>query len=119
MIASVGQQSFELRAHYLLRRAAAGAITLMLLRRAIYLGIPGLLPYPGWHPISELHRWTAAIVTGMFELALQLILLGAPFGCWLAFRTRSGTGWKRSMIGTLSALILMYAVAYFLLAPPR
>ena len=106
-------------AHSLVRRAAGAAIVLMLLRRALYLAVPGLLPSPGWLPISAFHRWTGAIANGMVEFVFQVILLGAPIGCWLAFRTRSGAGWKRSMLATLAAVMLMYAVAWFLLPPPK
>ena len=105
--------------HRLIRWSATAAVIVLCLRRILFLTNPGLLPSEKWQPNSVTAKWIGIAINSLSELVLLLVLLGLPFCLYASYRMRhKQSGSKAAVLDALFSAI-MYATAYFLLAPPK
>ena len=94
-----------------IRWAAFGGVTLLIVRRLLYVILPGFLPSSAWPRDS----WLAGLLTdAAFELVLLTLLVGVPF-CIYWFRLRAGRTTARDLLIDCAAAASLYLTTLFLL----
>lgn len=106
--------------HALTRYGCLAGIVVLLLRRVLFLELPGLLPTPhGWQPYSESVKWVGIAVDAVTVGALYLVLLSIPFCLLHSLRIRQDRALSWAFIIDLALSVALYGTAYLLLAPPQ
>jgi hypothetical protein len=116
---SITRKKTELSFHNAIRWGSTVGISILFLRRLIYLKYPGFLPSDDWHPTSTSARWTSVTINSTALLIMLLVLPGVPLCLYLAVRTRKAEGDSIPLAADIIALVALYAATYFLLLPPH
>ena len=108
-----------LNVHSFARWGSAIGISVLCLRRFLYLKYPGFLPSENWNPSSTTTQWASTIFNTTALFIMLLVLPGVPLCLYLAVRTRKAQSGNIPLAVDATAFVALYAATYFLLFPPR
>jgi len=103
--------------HFWLRTGAVVGTTVFLLRRLLYLLYPDALPSHAWHPATTTARWLGSVANGLIFMVAYVALMGVPLCLFLVFTTGQHRAGMRKVLTDLAFAAVLYAAAYFLIAP--
>ena len=109
----------KLEGHAAIRYGAVVAVVLLCVRRILFLAFPNLLPRKGWHPESVMTKWIGIAVHALTVFPLTILLIGLPFLLVCVFWVRKSPVERRAFLTDSLYLIVAYAVAFFILTPPK
>jgi len=107
-----------LNLHNWIRSGATIAAVTLLGRRFVYHEYPNFLPSKLWEPHSAIARSAGLAADGLTTLILMLALLGLPFCVYFSFRLLARPDTLRPALVDLAFVLVLYAMAYYLLSPP-